>query len=148
MGLRNPKHFPTRRPRRAGAALAPVSGEVLVFRAAVLSIVLALAVGPNAALLCSVWCHPVETQSSACPHQGGLTSSRVTGEDSCRTAPGATSPVVREEGTTGALTGHGQHDAVVGAFRFDVPVTDSVGTSQPGYLLDRHVPLVLTALRI
>lgn len=117
-------------------------------RAAVLSIALTLAVGPNAALLCSVWCHPDETQSSACPHQGGLTSLRVTGEDSCRTAPGATMAVVREEATTGALTGHGQPAVLVGAFRVDVPITDSPGRSRPGQLLNRHVPPLLTALRI
>ena len=117
-------------------------------RAAVLSIVLTLAVGPNAALLCPFWCQPDKAQSSACPHQGGLSSLRVTGEDSCRTALGGPTAVVREEGTTGSRIGHRTHGTIVEAFPLDLPMTDPADTCQAGQSLDRHVPFVLTALRI
>ena len=52
---------------QAGAALALMGGEYHVFRAALFSIVLTLAVGQNAGLLCKVWCH--DATSAGCPHQ-------------------------------------------------------------------------------
>lgn len=42
--------------------------EYHVLRAVVLSIVATLAVGPNAELLCSAWCHPQAAASSASHH--------------------------------------------------------------------------------
>ena len=147
-GSRNPRYMPTPRTPRAGPALAHASSEHLVFRAAVLSIVLTLAVGPGAAVLCSVWCHPGEAQSSPCPHQDGLASPRVTGEDSCRTAPGTTTGVVREERKTGFPNAHRHHAAVIGTSRSGAPPSGRTGTSQPGQLLDRHGPPVLTVLRV
>lgn len=45
-----------------------MGNRAYVFRAFVLSIVLTLAVAPNAALLCIVWCHPQAAPSSAFHH--------------------------------------------------------------------------------
>jgi hypothetical protein len=75
-----------------------------VFRAAVLSIVLTLAIAPNAAVICAVWCHPEETKTSACQHQDATTSALVTGEDSCRTVLAATTAFVRQEAKRGSAT--------------------------------------------
>lgn len=58
-------------------------------RAAVLSIVLTLVIGPNAGALCSVWCHPEQAATSSCPHQDATTSPGVTREDSCPILPPA-----------------------------------------------------------
>ena len=66
-----------------------------MFRAFVLSIVLTVAVAPNAALLCSAWCHPQAGASSASHHGGPSAASStshlgepsaassVAGEDNC-----------------------------------------------------------------
>ena len=60
------------------------SGEHHVFRAALFSIVLTLAVGQNASLLCQVWCH--DATSAGCPHQDSTTSPSVSADDNCRSA--------------------------------------------------------------
>jgi hypothetical protein len=73
-----------------------------VFRAAVLSIVLTLAVGPSANLLCSVWCHSEDATSAACEYQNAPRPPRVTGEDSCPTASASAAAFVREEAKKGA----------------------------------------------
>jgi hypothetical protein len=52
-----------------------------VFRTAFLSIVLTLAVGQDASLLCEVWCRDVAP--AGCQHQGSTTSPGVSGDDSC-----------------------------------------------------------------
>jgi hypothetical protein len=54
-----------------------------VFRAAVLSIVLTLAVGPNASLLCRTWCDQQAATASGCHHEDQATSPSVAGDDCC-----------------------------------------------------------------
>jgi hypothetical protein len=101
---KNPQKSGLVRLEDLGACLAPQLSEVLVFRAAVLSIALTLAVGPNAAVLCTAWCHPAETQDSACQHPDATLSPRVTGEDSCPTVAGTATAFVREEAGRGSAT--------------------------------------------
>ena len=74
-----------------GAALAffllTDGTEHRVFRAAVLSIVLTLAVGPNASLLCRTWCGDQQAAAaSGCHHEAPATSPSVAGEDCCDSA--------------------------------------------------------------
>jgi len=135
-------------PRGAGAALAPPLSEPHVFRAAVLSIVLALAIGPNATLLCSEWCHPDEVNTSACQHRDPSTSPQVTGEDSCRIAPDATTAFVREEGKRVSPTTDALHAFPIVAFRLPPPVTKTSRTSDPSSSLAVGSPQSLTPLRI
>src|SRR5262245_61536343 len=63
--------------------LPPVLASIDVFRAALVSIVVTLTLGQNAAFLCSVWCHPQQSANSACEHQAPMTSPTVTGSESC-----------------------------------------------------------------
>jgi hypothetical protein len=88
----------------AGACFARHQTEGVVFRAVVLSIVLALAIGPNAVVLCAAWCHPEETKSSACRHPDATMSPLVTGENNCRTVPAVAAAFVREEAKRGSPT--------------------------------------------
>jgi hypothetical protein len=53
-----------------------------VYRATILSIVLALAVGQNAALLCGAWCFP-QKAATACQHQATATSAWLASHDDC-----------------------------------------------------------------
>jgi hypothetical protein len=68
-----------------------------VFQAVVLSIVLTLAVGPNAAVLCNVWCHLHEAAATGCHHQDATASPRVTGDDHCNDVAAITPTFVRED---------------------------------------------------
>ena len=96
----------------AGSSLAVDPAETHVLRATVLSIVVTLGLGPNTAVLCTVWCHPAHSRTFSCPHQNAVTSPRATGEDSCPAVSALTTAFVRDEtrqgsGTAGiTLLGH------------------------------------------
>ena len=117
-------------------------------RAAVLSIVLTLATGLNATLLCSVWCHPEEAKASACPHQDAATSPRVTGEDSCRTVPVSASAFVREEPKRGSTTPGAHYAIALPRFRFDSRPTDTRRAFERAVSAVAEAPPLLIALRI
>jgi hypothetical protein len=119
-----------------------------VFRAAVLSIVLTLAIGPNATLLCSVWCHPDEAKASACQHQDATTSPRVTGEDSCRTAPTSMTAFAREEAKRGSPTPIAQQAVASPPFRLSPPPAHTPGAHHATASLSAVASPLLIALRI
>jgi hypothetical protein len=134
--------------RPAWPASCPYLGERSVFRAAVLSIVLTLAIGPNATLLCSVWCHPDEATTSACQHQDVTSSPQVTGEDSCRTAPTSTTAFVREEAKRTSPTPIAQQAVASPRFRLGPPPTDTLGAYEAKASLSAVASPLLIALRI
>ena len=78
--------------------LLPCSGEHHVFRAAVLSIVLTLAVGQNATLLCRAWCDLHAAAASGCHHEASASSAIVAGRNSCDDAVLGAGAFLREEG--------------------------------------------------
>lgn len=117
-----------------------------MFRAALFSIVLTLAVGQNAGLLCKVWCH--DATSTACPHQESTTSPSVRADDTCVDAAVGAVAFVREDGRRTAPAPDAQNALVVLRFQFVAPPTDP----RPGYesgkrMLLEERPLVI-ALRI
>lgn len=57
--------------------------SINVFRAALLSIVLTLAAGPDAALLCGIWCHSGGGMAGTCEHQTETTSPAIIANDDC-----------------------------------------------------------------
>jgi hypothetical protein len=119
-----------------------------VLRAAVFSIVLTLAVGPNAALLCAVWCHPEEARTSDCQHQDATASPRATGEDSCRTAPASTAAFVREDAKRASASADAQHANPTPRFLVAPPLADATRAYPPPTSLGAAAPPVLIALRI
>jgi hypothetical protein len=144
-GIQNPSIFGTSREQGTGPSLAPLRDEKLVVRAAVLSIVLTLAVGPSANLLCSVWCHRDDTTSAACEHQNATTSPRVTGEDSCRTTPTTAASFTRDEPKR--PQNGDQQGAFVRTSRLAVPLAAAIRPRDGGHSL-AAVPPILIALRI
>jgi hypothetical protein len=72
-----------------------MGGEHYVFRAALFSIVLTLALGPNVSLLCQGWCPDIT--SAKCPHQDSATSPSVSAHDNCRSDAGGAVAFVRED---------------------------------------------------
>ena len=129
------------------AQLLPLEvASINVFRAALFSVVLTLAIGQNAGLLCTVWCP--DTTSTTCPHQESTMSPSVRTDDTCTNVAVAAVAFVSEDGRRTAPAPDVQHALVVLRFRFVAPPTDL----RPGYesgrrLLLEERPLVI-ALRI
>ena len=123
-----------------------------MFRATLLSIVLTLAVGQNASLLCKVWCHGAT--SPECPHQDlttfpdSATSPSVSADDNCGNAFVGPVAFVREDGRRTAAAPDAQNALIVPRFRLAPSPTDlrlGFESGQRGPLEER--PLVIT-LRI
>lgn len=131
-----------------GLRLATCRVRIDVFRAAVLSIVLTLAVGPNASLLCAVWCHPDAAAAASCEHRDPTSTSSVAAKDGCPDIAAGTAALVREDVRRGMSTSDGQHAVVVPPFHFTLPPTLPEFGRQPG----QHPPLearpLVLALRI
>jgi len=117
-----------------------------MFRAALLSIVLTLAVGQNVSLLCTVWCP--EATSTECPHQDSTTSPSVRADDSCTTVAVGAFTFVREDDRRTAPAPDSQSALAVLRVRFLAPLTDPRHGYESGRrLLLEERPLVI-ALRI
>ena len=131
---------------QAGAALALMGGEYHVFRAALFSIVLTLAVGQNADLLCKVWCH--DATSAGCPDQDSTTSPSVSAHDNCRSDVGGAVAFVREDAQRTVAAPAAQNPLVVPRFR----LAPSPTGLRPGFESGRQQPLeerpLVTTLRI
>ena len=57
--------------------------SITCFEASVLSIVLTLAGGPNASLLCGTWCDPHAAAASGCHYEDPAISPSMAGDDCC-----------------------------------------------------------------
>jgi hypothetical protein len=123
-----------------------MGGEHHVFRAALFSIVLTLAVGQNAGLLCKVWCH--DATSAECPHHDSTTSPSVSAVDNCRSAVVGAVAFVREDARRTAASPDAQNALVIARFRLAPSPTDLGSGLESGRrrLLEER-PLVI-ALRI
>ena len=117
-----------------------------MFRAALFSIVLTLAVGQNASLLCKVWCH--DATSVGCSHEDSTTSPSVSADDNCPSAVLGMVAFVREDARRTAAAPDAQNALVVPRFRWaHSPTHFRLGFEWgPGPLLEER-PLVI-ALRI
>jgi len=123
-----------------------MGGEHHVFRAALFSIVLTLAFGQNASLLCKVWCP--DTTSAGCPHQDSTTSPSMSAHDNCRSDVGAAVAFVREDARRTAAAPDAQNALAVPRFLLVHAHTDLGSGFESGRrLLFEERPLVI-ALRI
>jgi hypothetical protein len=93
-----------------------------VFRAALFSIVLTLAVGQSAGLLCKVWCH--DGTSAGCVQQDSTTSLSVNADDTCRSAILGAVAFVREDARRPTPAPDAQNAVVVSRFRLAPSPTD------------------------
>ena len=116
-----------------------------MFRAALFSIVLTLAVGQNADLLCTVGCP--DTTSAGCPHLDS-TSPSVSAHNNCRTDVGAAVGFVREDARRTPATPEAQNALAVPRFLLALsPIDLGFGFESGRRLLLEERPLVI-ALRI
>ena len=120
--------------------------SVHVLRATVVSIVLMLALGQDAGLVCKVWCH--DASSTGCPHQDSATSPSVRADDTCTTTAVGAVTLVREDGRRTAPAPDAQNALGVLGFRLVGPPADPRSGYEPGRrrMLEER-PLVI-ALRI
>jgi hypothetical protein len=120
--------------------------SIKVFRAALFSVVLTLAIGQNAGLLCKVWCP--DAPSKSCPHQESTTSPSVRADDTCTNVAVGAVAFVLEDGRRTAPGQDAQHGLVVVRFQLVAPPTDPRSGYESGQrLLLEERPLVI-ALRI
>jgi hypothetical protein len=120
--------------------------SINVFRAVLVSVALTLAIGPNAGLLCTVWCH--DDTSMGCPHRESTMSPSVRADDTCTNVAVEAVAFVREDGRRTAPAYDTRNALVVLRFRLVAPGTDprSGYESERRLLLEKR-PLVI-ALRI
>ena len=88
-------------PLRLASLLPQPNVSLNVLRAAVPLIVLTIAAGPNAELLCGIWCHPVNGTALACLHQE-TTTPQATSSDDCTEVRFRAIAFVREDVRRGA----------------------------------------------
>lgn len=101
-----------------------------VFRAVVLSIVLTLAVGPNASLLCAVWCHPDAASAGQCEHPNATNTPRLGTDDSCPAIAAGSTAFVREDMRRGVSASQAQNAVVVPPFQFTLPLRHAPSTRE------------------
>ena len=152
--------------------LRPQRTEHHVLRTVALSIVLTLAVGPEAALLCRAWCHPQVASASVCNH--GLAASGANashhGEPAASSASGNVEgsaapsvvwdatcpycdkgglvavPFLREDGRRSVSALDSLQTILVPRYQFVPSTTHSRPQQEPGRewsLEERHLPTVL-----
>ena len=99
--------------------------SIAVFRAAVVAIVLTLVAGPNASLLCAVWCHAETAAARPCEHPDLSSTPGVRSNDSCPDIPAVTTAFVREDERRGVSSPHGQIAVLLPPFQFVAPPRSS-----------------------
>jgi hypothetical protein len=124
--------------------LLPYRSEHPVLRVTLISIVLTLAVGPNATLLCRTWCDRPAAALGAC-HRDQATAPIISGDDSCDTVV-ISATLLREGERRGVPSPDGDH--AIPVFRSDVArsATDARLGHEPGreWSLDRRpLPTIL-----
>jgi hypothetical protein len=106
--------------------------SINVFRAALVSVVLTLAIGQNAGLVCKLWCH--DATSTECPHQDSASPS-VRADGNCTTVAVAAVTFVPEDGQRTASSPDAQTAGGALRFQFLAPPPDPLRGDESGRLL-------------
>lgn len=119
-----------------------------MFRAFVLSIVLTLAIGSNAALLCSEWCDTHAAVASGCRHEDHGAAPTMTGDNRCESVVVGGAAFLREDLRRGVSSPHGDHAVAVSRYQLTHSTAGdhrNNNTARDWSLETRPVP---TALRL
>lgn len=144
--LENRDDFRRRLSGRLAQLLLVTLMSIEVFRAALFSIVLTLAIGQSAGLLCTFWCH--DATPAGCPHYESTTSPSMRAAELCTNVTVAAVAFVGEDGRRTTPAPDGQNTFEVLRFRFFGPPSDPRHGYEPGRrLLLEERPLAI-ALRI
>lgn len=120
-----------------------------MLRASVLAIVLLLAIGQDAVLLCRGWCHPAGSAMAECHEriQGSRTVARLKGGDGCGRMTVDAGVFVKEDLRRASDAG-GWHAAVVPRFHAPAPAGTERQDSEPGRMSVPAARRPVLALRI
>ena len=130
----------------SGVVLAPYGREHHVSRAAVLSIVLTLAVGPNATVLCRTWCDRQSAAATGCHHEAATTSPNVASDDNCDDMGLSAAAFLREEVRRPVFAPDAAHAVLVPRYRLAQSTIDASRRHEPGRVWpfgQRPLPAVL-----
>ena len=123
------------------------TASINVFRATLLSIVLTLAAGQDAALFCSVWCNSGGGMAGVCEHQTETASPGIIAGDDCAISGNAI-VFVREDARRSTSAPTVQSGVLVPQFGLTPPASGRFsGYEAAGRQLLESRPLVIT-LRI
>jgi len=121
-----------------------------VFQAALLSLVVILAAGPNAALYCGLWCHSAESMTSGCEHHhptGALKAPVVVPSGDCAIG-GSAVVFVREAAQRNTSAPKDQSAVAVPRFAFNASSAGASSTYDSGSQLPLELRPLVLALRI
>lgn len=116
-----------------------------VLRAAVLSIVLILAAGPNATLLCGIWCNSRTAATSGCLHEKQASSASVRAGDRCDHEVLSVAAFLREDVWRSVFVG-ADHAMPVPRYQLSSSTIDARPGHEPGRewaLEERPLPTIL-----
>lgn len=121
-----------------------------MFRVTLFTIVLSLAVGQNATLLCKAWCDPVDAATSGCHHRDGDSSNSpsLVGDDSCDKVVPGEAGFLREDGRRRVSAPQSDHAMAVPRYQVVTAMTDARPGYEPGHLPSLEKRPLGTALRL
>ena len=119
-----------------------------MFRATVLSIVLTLAAGPNASVLCKAWCDRAAAAARGCHHTDGSPSATLTGTDDCGKAVPNRAVVVKEDARRGAPSSPPQQAVMVPRHHRAISSSEAHPGDDPEFTWSLAQRPLVTALRI
>jgi hypothetical protein len=118
-----------------------------VLRATVPLIVLTLAAGPNADLVCAMWCHPVEGAALSCLHQE-TTTPRATRGDDCDEVTFRAIAFIREDVRRGPTVPDMHGAGIISRFAFAPSARDDCWSDGPAGRLVLEARFLMRPLRI
>ena len=119
-----------------------------MFGAVVLSIVLTLAVGLNASLLCRAGCDPQAAVASGCHHDDSTTSPSLAGDNSCDNVVLGAAAFLREDVRRGVASQDADHAVLVPRYQLAHSTTDTRPNQETGREWSLEERPLSTALRI
>lgn len=119
-----------------------------MLQAAVLSIVLTLATGPSAALLCKTWCTPQAVQANGCHKMAPTASTKVGGHDTCDDLGLGLAPYIREDMRRGVSVPDVAHAILVAGYQFRPSTINALPCHEPGREWSLEQRPLSTILRI
>jgi len=119
-----------------------------MLRAAVLSIVLTLAIGPSASLLCRAVCDQPQADASDCAHKGPATSVSVVGDNCCDHAVPTAAESLPKDVRRDVSFAQAHHATPQLAYELAPPAVDARPGDKPGREWRIDTQRLTTTLRL
>jgi hypothetical protein len=129
--------------------LRPWNSEYYVFRAAFLTVVLTLVVGPDASLLCKVWCNQHAPAAKGCHHRdSGNTAPHAASSTTCDNVAPGVSAFLKEDAPHTASTSNGDHAIEVPRYQHAASTVHARPDHEPEHEWGLEKRPLVTALRL